>query len=286
VIRGENMFGRKDKIKKEPFDIASNIFVTFFAVLSLFPLYWLFTSSLKNSSDVVKMPPDWFPKTITLSNYVEVFNSQPALRWTYNSLVVSLVSTVALIVVSCLAAYAFSKLKFKGRNFLFIIFISSLMVPKEVVIVPLFRIIQDLGMVNTLNGMIWPNVATAFGVFLLKGFFDSIPDSLRESAKMDGASELTVLYRIMLPIVKPGIGALFILNFVQVWNDYLWQLVVGQQNEVKTLMVGVATLMQDLNPNFAYKMAGATVAAIPMLIIFLLFQNYFTRGLSMGAVKE
>ena len=280
------MFGRKDKIKKEPFDIASNIFVTFFAVLSLFPLYWLFTSSLKNSSDVVKMPPDWFPKTITLSNYVEVFNSQPALRWTYNSLVVSLVSTVALIVVSCLAAYAFSKLKFKGKNFLFIIFISSLMVLKEVVIVPLFRIIQDMGMVNTLNGMIWPNVATAFGVFLLKGFFDSIPDSLRESARMDGASELTVLYRIMLPIVKPGIGALFILNFVQVWNDYLWQLVVGQQNEVKTLMVGVATLMQDLNPNFAYKMAGATVAAIPMLIIFMLFQSYFTRGLSMGAVKE
>src|SRR4051794_40888963 len=106
------MFGRKDKIKKEPFDIASNIFVTFFAILSLFPLYWLFTSSLKNSSDVVKMPPDWFPKTITLSNYVEVFNSQPALRWAYNSLVVSLVSTVALIIVSCLAAYAFSKLKF------------------------------------------------------------------------------------------------------------------------------------------------------------------------------
>lgn len=280
------MFGRKDRIKKEPFDILSNIFVTFFAVLSLFPLYWLFTSSLKNSSDVVKMPPDWFPKTMTLSNYIDVFNSQPALRWTYNSLVVSLVSTVALIVVSCLAAYAFSKLKFKGKNFLFILFISSLMVPKEVVIVPLFRVIQDLGMVNSLNGMIWPNVATAFGVFLLKGFFDGIPDSLRESAKIDGASEIKILYQIMLPIVKPGIGALFILNFVQVWNDYLWQLVVGQQNEVKTLMVGIATLMQDLNPNFAYKMAGATVAAIPMLIIFLLFQSYFTRGLSVGAVKE
>ena len=280
------MFGRKNKMKKEPFDIVSNIFVTFFAVLSLFPLYWLFTSSLKNSADVVKMPPDWFPKTMTLSNYFDVFNSQPALRWTYNSLVVSLVATIALIIVSCLAAYAFSKLKFKGKNFLFILFISSLMVPKEVVIVPLFRIVQDLGMVNSLHGMIWPNVATAFGVFLLKGFFDGIPDSLRESAKIDGASELKILYQIMLPIVKPGIGALFILNFVQVWNDYLWQLVIGQENEVKTLMVGVATLMQDLNPNFAYKMAGATVAAIPMLIIFLLFQSYFTRGLSVGAVKE
>lgn len=280
------MSRRKSKPKREKFDIVSNVFVTFFAVLSLFPLYWLFTSSFKKSADVIKMPPDWFPKSITFSNYIDVFNSQPALKWAYNSIVVSLVSTIALIIVSCLAAYAFSKLNFKGKNILFIIFISSLMIPKEVMIVPLFRIIQSFGMVNSLHGMIWPNVATAFGVFLLKGFFDSIPDSLRESARMDGASELTVLYKIMLPIVKPGIGALFILNFVQVWNDYLWQLVVGQENNVKTLMVGIATLMQDLNPNFAYKMAGATVAAIPMLIIFILFQSYFTRGLSMGAVKE
>lgn len=272
--------------KMEKIDILFNILVILFAVLSLFPLYWLFTSSFKNSSDVVKMPPDWFPKTITLDNYIDVFNNQPALRWAFNSIFVSLVSTVVLIIVSCLAAYAFSKLKFKGKNIIFIIFISSLMVPKEVMIVPLFRIIQDLGMVNTLNGMIWPNVATAFGVFMLKGFFDSIPDSLRESAKIDGASEWTVFYKIMLPMVKPGIGALFILYFVQVWNDYLWQLVVGQAQNSKTLMVGIATLMQDLNPNFAYKMAGATVAAIPMLIIFILFQRYFTAGISIGAVKE
>lgn len=282
------MLRRKNKNKKklEKIDIVFNILVTFFAVLSLFPLYWLFTSSFKNSSDVVKMPPDWFPKTLTLSNYIDVFNNQPALRWAFNSIFVSLISTVALIIVSCLAAYAFSKLKFKGKNIIFIIFISSLMVPKEVMIVPLFRIIQDFGMVNTLGGMIWPNVATAFGVFMLKGFFDSIPDSLRESAKIDGASELTIFYKIMLPMVKPGIGALFILYFVQVWNDYLWQLVVGQTKESKTLMVGIATLMQDLNPNFAYKMAGATVAAIPMLIIFILFQRYFTTGISIGAVKE
>ncbi|MGX6444880.1 carbohydrate ABC transporter permease [Neobacillus sp. K501] len=282
------MFGKKNnnKKKKEKFDIITNVIVTFFAVLSLFPLYWLFTSSLKNSSDVVKMPPDWFPKTFTISNYVDVFNNQPAIRWAFNSIFVSLISTIALIIVSCLAAYAFSKLKFKGKNVIFIIFISSLMVPKEVMIVPLFRIIQDFGMVNSLSGMIWPNVATAFGVFMLKGFFDNIPDSLRESAKIDGANELTVFYKIMLPMVKPGIGALFILNFVQVWNDYLWQLVVGQDENSKTLMVGIATLMQDLNPNFAYKMAGATVAAVPMLVIFILFQRYFTSGISIGAVKE
>ncbi|WP_284139123.1 MULTISPECIES: carbohydrate ABC transporter permease [unclassified Virgibacillus] len=279
------MLKRKNKLKQEKFDITANVIVLFFAILSLFPLYWLVTSSFKNSAAVVKMPPDWFPKTFNFQNYIDVFSNQPALKWAMNSVIVSLVATVALIIVSSLAAYAFSKLQFKGKNVIFIIFISSLMVPKEVMIVPLYRIVDQLGMVNSLHGMIWPNVATAFGVFLLKGFFDSIPDSLRESAKMDGASEFRTFFKIMLPIVKPGIGALFILYFVQVWNDYVWQLVIGQEEGVKTLMVGTATLMQDLNPNFAYKMAGATVAAIPMLVIFLFFQRYFTRGISIGAEK-
>ncbi|MVP02346.1 carbohydrate ABC transporter permease [Paenibacillus lutrae] len=276
----------KSRKKREKFDVGANAIVIFFAILNLFPLYWLFTSSLKNSSDVLKMPPDWWPASITFSNYVEVFQSQPALRWTFNSLFVAGVSTILVVVFSAMAAYAFSKLKFTGKNVLFIVFISSMMVPKEVMIVPLFRISQDLGLVNNLFGMIWPNVATAFGVFLLKGFFDSAPDALREASRIDGAGEVRTFLQIMLPIVKPGIGALFILNFVQVWNDYLWQLVIGQDKEMKTLMVGIATLMQDLNPNFAYKMAGATVAAIPMLLIFILFQQYFTRGISIGAVKE
>ncbi|MBW7477187.1 carbohydrate ABC transporter permease [Paenibacillus oenotherae] len=276
----------KNKKKMERFDVITNVIVVLFAIVNLFPLYWLFTSSLKNSSDVVKMPPDWWPTTITFSNYADVFQSQPALRWAFNSLFVSGVATILVIMVGAMAAYGFSKLKFKGRNIIFIIFISSLMIPKEIMIVPLFRITQDFGMVNSFSGMIWPNVATAFGVFLLKGFFDSTPDALREASRIDGAGEWRTFFQIMLPIVKPGIGALFILNFVQVWNDYLWQLVIGQEKTMKTLMVGTATLMQDLNPNFAYKMAGATVAAIPMLLIFLLFQRYFTQGMTAGAVKE
>jgi multiple sugar transport system permease protein len=275
----------KQKKKLERVDVVANGIVIFFAILNLFPLYWLFTNSLKNSASVLKMPPDWWPATITFSNYVDVFKSQPALKWTFNSVFVAGASTFLLVVVSSMAAYAFSKIQFKGRNTIFIIFIASLMIPKEVMIVPLFRIIQDFGMVNTLGGMIWPNVATAFGVFLLKGFFDTIPNELREAARIDGAGETRTFLQIMMPIVKPGIGALFILFFVQVWNDYLWQLVVGQEKEMKTLMVGVATLMSDLNPNFAYKMAGATVAAIPMLVIFIIFQQYFTRGLAIGAVK-
>ena len=275
-----------NKRKQDRFDVVSNIVVIVFAILNLFPLYWLFTSSFKNSSDVVKMPPDWWPKTFTISNYVDIFQNQPALRWTFNSIFVSLVTTLLVIIFSAMAAYAFSKLQFKGKNIIFIIFISSLMIPKEVMIVPLFRIVQDFGLVNELSGMIWPNVASAFGVFMLRGFFDTTPNALREAARIDGASEVRTFLQIMLPIVKPGIGALFILSFVQIWNDYLWQLVIGQEKLMKTLMVGTATLMQDLNPNFAYKMAGATVAAIPMLIIFVLFQRYFTVGISAGAVKE
>jgi ABC-type sugar transport system, permease component len=272
--------------KREAYDVVSNIAICLIAILNLFPLYWLFTSSLKNSSDVIKMPPDWWPKTFTLDNYTEVFHNQPALRWTFNSLYVAGLTTVLVVIASSMAAYAFSKLRFKGRNVIFIIFVSSMMVPKEVMIVPLFQLTQQLGLVNSLYGMIWPNVAIAFGVFLLKGFFDSAPDALREAARIDGAGEVRTFVQVLLPIVKPGIGALFILNFVQVWNDYLWQLVVGQEKNSKTLMVGIATLMQDLNPNFAYKMAGATIAAVPMLLIFILFQQYFTRGISIGAVKE
>ncbi|GMK40219.1 sugar ABC transporter permease [Paenibacillus sp. CCS19] len=272
--------------RRELYDVVSNIVICLFAIINLFPLYWLFASSFKNGSDVIKMPPDWWPKTFTLDNYTEVFRNQPALRWTFNSLYVAGLTTVLVVIASAMAAYAFSKLRFKGRNVIFVIFVSSMMVPKEVMIVPLFQLTQQLGLVNSLYGMIWPNVAIAFGVFLLKGFFDSAPDALREAARIDGAGEVRTFVQVILPIVKPGIGALFILNFVQVWNDYLWQLVVGQEKNSKTLMVGIATLMQDLNPNFAYKMAGATIAAVPMLLIFILFQQYFTRGISIGAVKE
>ena len=145
----------KEKNRRETIDIVANIIIVFFAILNLFPIYWLFTSSLKNSADVLKMPPDWVPKAPTFANYVDVFKNQPALRWTFNSVFVAFVSTLLVIGVSSLAAYAFSKLRFKGKDMIFIIFISSLMIPKEIMIVPLFRITQNLNLVNKLNGMIW-----------------------------------------------------------------------------------------------------------------------------------
>lgn len=267
-------------------DLVVNIIVFLMAIINLFPFYYLLTSSVKTSAAIFKMPPDWWPKTFQISNYMDLFQGQPALRWTLNSIGVSLVTTLLVVVCSSMAAYAVSKLRFAGRKAIYMVFIGALMIPKEIFIVPLFQIITTFKLADTYAGMILPNVASTFGIFLLKGFFDTVPDSLRESGKLDGANELTVFSRIILPIVKPGIGALFILNFVNVWNDYLWQMLIARSKTMMTLMVGTASIMQEISPNYGYKMAGAAVASIPMLIIFICFQRYFTSGITMGAVKE
>ena len=275
------------KIKHmEPFDFVLNILVCFMGILNLFPFYWLVTSSFKTSAGIFKMPPEWFPSTFHYKNYIDLFVGQPAFRWAFNSILVSVVTTALVVVCSSLSAYAISKLEFRWKNVIFAIFIGALMIPKEIFIVPLFQIILKFHLSDSYMGMILPNVATTFGVFLLKGFFDTVPDSIRESGRLDGARELTIFTRLVIPIVKPGIGALFILNFVNVWNDYLWQMLIARSKNMMTLMVGTASIMQEISPNYAYKMAGATVASLPMLLIFIFFQRYFTKGITMGAVKE
>ena len=176
----------------EPFDLILNILVCLGAVLNLFPFYWLITSSFKTSAGIFKMPPEWFPSTFHYKNYIDLFVGQPAFRWAFNSIWVSVVTTLLVVTCSSLAAYAFSKLEFKGKNILFALFIGALMIPKEIFIVPLFQIILKFNLSDSYMGMILPNVATTFGVFLLKGFFDSVPDSIRESGRLDGAKEMTI----------------------------------------------------------------------------------------------
>ncbi|MCU6745383.1 MULTISPECIES: carbohydrate ABC transporter permease [Suilimivivens] len=270
----------------EPLDLFVNILVLLYAIVNLFPFYYLITSSFKSSAEIFKMPPDWWPKTFRYQNYVDLFKGQPAFRWAFNSFLVALTTTLLVVLCSSLAAYSVSKLRFKGRMLIYAVFIGALMIPKEIFIVPLFQIITKLDLSDTYSGMILPNVASTFGVFLLKGFFDTVPDSIRESGKLDGASEFKIFATLIIPIVKPGIGALFILNFVNIWNDYLWQMLIARSKDMMTLMVGTASIMQEISPNYGYKMAGAAVAAIPMLIIFMIFQRYFTAGITMGSVKE
>lgn len=272
--------------RMDTYDRVSSVLVLVGAIAFLLPLVWLITNTFKYSTEIYRMPPTIIPERFTMSNLQELFENQPTFKWIFNSFIVSSVTAGLSVLFSALAAYGFAKLPIKGRTTLFIIVISSIMVPKETFIVPLFEIIVNLDMINTYSSMIVPNLATGFGTFMLFSFFASIPDSIRESAKMDGASEWLIFRRLMLPIVKPGIGALFILNFVTTWNDYLWQLLMARSKDMQTLNVGVASLQQSLNPNLGLRIAGAAVAAIPMIVIFLVFQQYFVAGAIEGAVKE
>lgn len=275
------------KIKKmDPFDLVTNIIVIIGAIAFLLPLFWLISNTFKYSPEIYRTPPTLIPERFTLSNLEELFRGQPTVRWILNSFIVSFGTGIFSVFLSSLAAYGFAKLEIKGRNVLFIIVISSIMIPKETFIVPLFEIIVDLNWIDSYSSMIIPNLATGFGTFMLYSFFDTIPDSIRESARIDGAGEWLIFRKLMLPIAKPGIAALFILNFVTTWNDYLWQLLMGRSEKMQTLNVGVASLQQSLNPNIGLRVAGAALAAFPMIIVFVIFQKYFVAGATEGAVKE
>lgn len=275
------------KLKRmDTYDLVTNIIVFIGAIAFLLPLIWLITNAFKYSAEIYQTPPTIIPVRFTLRNFQDLFENQPAYRWIFNSFLISFVTGLLSVLLSASAAYGFAKLEIKGKTVLFVVVISSIMIPKETFIVPLFEIITTLDWVDTYASMIVPNLATGFGTFMLYSFFDSIPDSIRESAKIDGANEWLIFRKLMLPIAKPGVAALFILNFVTTWNDYLWQLLMGRTESMQTLNVGVASLQQSLNPNIGLRVAGAAVAALPMLIVFVVFQRYFISGISEGAVKE
>lgn len=275
------------KIKNmDKYDLITSIIVFIGAIAFLLPLFWLLSNTFKYSQEIYRTPPTIIPDRFTLRNLQELFESQPTFRWIFNSFLVSFLTGIFSVLFSALAAYGFAKLKIKGKTVLFVLVISSIMIPKETFIVPLFQIIVSLDWIDTYASMIVPNLATGFGTFMLFSFFDSIPDSIRESAQIDGATEFLIFRKLMLPIAKPGVAALFILNFVTTWNDYLWQLLMGRTETMQTLNVGVASLQQSLNPNIGLQVAGAFLAALPMLIVFVAFQRYFIAGATAGAVKE
>ena len=277
---------KSNHIKRmSPAELTLHVFIVLFALLSLFPLYWLISNTFKYSDQVVKMPPDWIPRQFMLDHYVSIFTTTNALKWLINSMIVACTSTLLIVVVSSMAAYAFSKLDFWGSKWLYVAFISTLMIPKESYIVPLFTFMRDMKLTSTYASMILPVAALPFGTFLLRSFFFFFSNEIRESGKIDGANETRIFVRLILPMATAGLGALFILMFVRCWNDYLWQLLMAKKDTMKTLMVGIASLMEDNRPDYARKLTGSAISAIVMVIVFLSFQRFFTRGISIGAVK-
>ncbi|MDO4332631.1 MAG: carbohydrate ABC transporter permease [Eubacteriales bacterium] len=273
-------------MRKSKGDFVLNVIIVLFCLLSVFPIYWLLTGSIKLPADVMKIPPDWIPVRVTLEHYRSIFSDNPAWRWIYNSFATALLGTAGIIMVSSAAGYGLSKLEFTGKKMIFAFVIAALVLPKEVYLLPLYQEMISFGWRGTFKALIFPDLAMPFGVFLLKQFYDGIPNELGEAAQMDGCGSIRFFFLFGVPLSKPGIGALGILAFIRMWNAYLWQYTMATDSYTYTLPVGIARLMD--NPDivdYGLKFAGASVAAIPLLIIFIFFQRYFTSGITAGAIK-
>jgi len=256
------------------------------SLLSLMPIYWMITGSFKIQHDAIAYPPELFPTHPTLQNWEKLLVGMPTLRWLLNSFIAA--SGVALlgVITSTLAGYAFGKKRFTGQNLLFWLLLLTMMLPKQISLIPLFIMMRDLKWFDTYFALIIPYAAYPFGIFLVKQFMQGIPNDLLDAAKIDGASEFGVFWHVVLPLTKPAVGALAIFAFMFGWNDYIWQLVVTNKQTMLTLPVGVSKLVAGwATIDIGVGMAGATLAFIPMLVIFLLFQDYFVKGITVGAVK-
>lgn len=272
--------------RTSPIAVIAMIILIFFAIFFIFPFYWILSGSFKLQEVAISIPPEWFPVSPTLANYKELL--VPLTKtWFFNSVFISTITTILVCVTSSLAGYALAKKQFPGVNALFILFVAAMALPKQVILIPLLKFISELGWIDTYKALILPAVGWPFGVFLMKQFSHSVPNELLESAKIDGCNEFRTFTNIVLPIVKPGIGALAIFTFISSWNDYFSQLIFTNSEVMKTLPLGVASMAQraEFSLNYGLLMAGAALASLPMILVFLMFQSYFTQGVTMGAVK-
>ncbi len=256
------------------------------SLLMLVPFYWSVGTSLKLEQFVFASPPQWWPNPLTLENYVHVLTRISFLRYFSNSVLVAVVTTLGHVLFDTLAAYAFAKLSFPGRDRIFFIMLLALMVPFQVNLIPMFRIMGMLHWADTYLALIVPNLTNVFGIFMMRQFLMSIPNELLDQARIDGCGEFAVFRKVVLPLALPGIATLVIFTFMGTWNDFLWPRIVTNSEAIFTLPVGLAQLQMKNTSNEAQIMAGTVLTALPMILVFLFMQRQFIEGMTAGALKE
>ncbi len=287
--------------RSKAYKVFSMILLIVLAVLFLFPLYWIVTGAFKTGQDIYSTTPVWIPSEWTMGNFTKLFDRRSAplfeigalvgptvpgaVRWLVNTVFMAVAAMLLTCLTAAMAGYALAKKRFIGRAILFSLIVCAMALPKQVILIPLLKEMSALRLYDTLWAVIFPTVGWPFGVFLMKQFSEGIPDEILEAARVDGASEWRTFSTIVLPMVKPGIGALAIFTFINSWNDYFMQLVMLASNSRYTISLGISTMQAETSVDTGLLMAGATLAAVPIIVVFLVFQKYFTQGITMGAVK-
>lgn len=275
---------RKSRIKK--YKILTNIICIFICMIVLLPFMWMIATSLRLPVDSFRLPPSFFPTVFHVDNYIQVFRKVPLVKFIGNSFLVSTAATVLQCIITCMAAYAFSRLNFKGKNILFVLLLSGLMIPVQSTVIPIFILYKQIGLVDTRLGIILPLLINPLGIFITKQFMESIPGSYDEAAKLDGAGHLGILFRIIAPMTKPAIVTVAVLSFVSSWNDFYRPLIFITSSEKMTLPLGMTALSGLMrNTSISIILAGIMISSVPLILIYAFGQKYFVEGISLSGLK-
>lgn len=258
---------------------------TFITIIFMLPLYWMLRVAVAPVDELANLPVPLWPQEWNLSNAIEPWRKYPFARWLGNSVVIAVVSVLLTVIINLAAGFAFAKLRFPFRNIIFLLIISTLMVPIQVIMIPQFQVVIDLNMLDTPWGVVVPRLAEAFGLFMARQFFLAVPDELIEAARCDGAGYFRIFWTIMLPLSKPLIAALVIFTFMWRWNEFVWPLIVLTNPNSYTLPVGLQFLVQQYSSDFGPLMAMSFLSMLPMLLVFAFFQRHFVEGVARTGLK-
>jgi ABC-type glycerol-3-phosphate transport system permease component len=271
---------------KSAYSVATYAVLIAAVVVAIFPFGYVISTSLKSTMALFAYPPDWLPNEPTLDNYRNLVDRYPFWRWLLNSFIVAATVTVIKLVTDSMAGYAFAKMRFPGKDALFLLVLISLMVPFASLLIPTFIIVRELGLLNTYWGLILPGLASPIGIFMMRQFIEALPSDLENAARLDGCSEFQIYRRVILPLVKPGLVVLGVFTFMVQWTSYLWPLVAVTKPDMATLTVGARSLTSDFTQDFGLISAAAVLSMLPMILVFIFLQRYFIAGSIAGALKE
>jgi len=276
--------------KQKVFEAAGKAMIylalTVLALGTLFPFLWALGTSFKTEEKAIAIPPQWIPDPFRPQNYVEAWNMFPFARFYFNTLLISVLGTLGALLLSSLAGYALAKYEFRGQYAILLSIIATMMIPYWVSLVPVYILLAKLGWLNTYHGLIVPHLARPFGIFLMRQYMRSIPSDYIDAARIDGASEFGIFWRVVLPQCTPALATLAIFFFVADWNSFMWPLIVTTRLEMRTVTVGLSLLAgSPYRTAYALQMAAATIGALPAIVVFLAFQRYLTEGITLTGLK-